>query len=134
MRRLPISTRTDTLLPYTTLFRSFGSAAQRARDKAVQTRMNRIARRDDLAAFNGAIPAPEIADESACFAHQKDTGGDIPKLQVALPKAVETRCRDPGQIERSRSEAGDARDFGSDRDRKNGVQGKRGTVRVEHGG
>src|SRR3546814_4343763 len=92
------STRTDTLFPSTTLFRplsrlakpwsarcrqifGFGSAAQRARDQAVQTRMNRIARRDDLAAFNGAIPAPEIADESACFAHQKDTGGDIPKLQ-----------------------------------------------------
>src|SRR3546814_9057498 len=77
--------------------------------------MNRIARRDDLAAFNGAIPAPEIADESACFAHQKDTGGDIPKLQVAFPKAVETPCRDPGQIERGRSEAAEARYFGRDR-------------------
>src|SRR3546814_1332299 len=77
--------------------------------------MNRIARRDDLSAFNGAIPAPEIADESACFAHQKDTGGDIPKLQVAFPKAVETPCRDPGQIERGRSEAADARYFGRDR-------------------
>src|SRR3546814_17649030 len=76
--------------------------------------MNRIARRDDLAAFNGAIPAPEIADESACFAHQKDTGGDIPKLQVAFPKAVETPCRAPGPIERGRSEAADARYFGRD--------------------
>src|SRR3546814_13813493 len=77
--------------------------------------MNRIARRDDLAAFNGAIPAPEIADESACFAHQKDTGGDIPKLQVAFPKAVETPCRDPGQIDRGRSDAADAPYFGRGR-------------------
>src|SRR3546814_16272885 len=76
--------------------------------------MNRIARRDDLAAFNGAIPAPEIADESACFAHQTDTGGDIPKLQVAFPKAVETPCRDPGKIERGRSQPADARHFGRD--------------------
>src|SRR3546814_5535228 len=41
--------------------------------------------------------------------------GDIPKLQVAFPKAVETPCRDPGQIERGRSEAADARYFGRDR-------------------
>src|SRR3546814_16706408 len=41
--------------------------------------------------------------------------GDIPKLQVAFPKAVETTCRDPGQIERGRSDAAHARYFGRDR-------------------
>src|SRR3546814_3669864 len=58
-----------------------------------------------------------ISDWSSdvCSSDLKDTGGDIPKLQVAFPKAVETPCRDPGQIERGRSEAADARYFGRDR-------------------
>src|SRR3546814_11207893 len=111
------STRTDTLFPSTTLFRplsrlakplsalcrqifGFGSAAQRARDQAVQKRMNRIARRDDLAAFNGAIPAPELADASACFAHHKVPGGDMLTLPLAFPNARETPYRAPRHLNR----------------------------------
>src|SRR3546814_19639701 len=43
IRRPPRSTRTDTLFPYTTLFRSFGARVQRQADAVEGKRQRRVA-------------------------------------------------------------------------------------------
>src|SRR3546814_7270790 len=67
IRRPPRSTRTDTLFPYTTLFRSVSHASRRGRQ-------NRHWFRDD---DGGAIPRPDATAEQdvrASFSYARVTG------------------------------------------------------------
>ena len=60
---------------------------------------------------NMVVAAVEIGDEAAGLAHQEEAGGDVPRREVALPIGVEAAGRDPGEIERRRAEAAQARDL-----------------------
>src|SRR3546814_20140818 len=81
------------------------SAAQRAPDQTVQTRMNSIACGDDFAPLNRALAAPEITDETARFAHQQNARRAIPDAETALPKSVKAASGTPGAVQPGRTTA-----------------------------
>src|SRR5436853_43081 len=49
--------------------------------------------------------AIDVGDEAAGFAHQHETGRDVPRREVAFPIGIEPSRRDPGKIERGGPEA-----------------------------
>src|SRR5262245_53033817 len=65
----------------------------------------------DAAGFEHVVAPVEVGREAARLAHQRDPGCHIPGRQVALPIGVETAGRDPGEVERGRSETAHARDL-----------------------
>src|SRR3546814_401492 len=79
--------------------------------------MNRCACGDDFSPLNRALAAPEITDETARFAHQQNARRDIPDAETALPKSVKAASGNPGEVERGRTKAADARNLG-----RNGVK------------
>src|ERR1700738_4914499 len=71
--------------------------------------MNEFVAADQIAGLQRIIVAFDATDDAAGFAHDDLAGRDIPGLQIALPKAVETARRDEGQIQRSGAEPAQAR-------------------------
>src|SRR3546814_13940124 len=108
IRRPPISTRTDTLLPYTTLFRSRCGALAAAvvLRSAACRRRRRVVRRS----------------------RQSDAGGDGGPRQRGFYRAAGA----PRRRARPARQVGRQGDGGSDR--KSVVAGKRVSVRVDLGG
>ena len=52
-----------------------------------------------------------VGDEAAGLAHQQAARGGVPRLEIAFPEPVVAARRHPGEIERGRAEAADARDL-----------------------
>ena len=65
--------------------------------------------------FQHASPPRKSVTKPPASLDQQHARRDVPRLQRAFPEAVVTPCRDPGEVERGRTEAADARDFGRDR-------------------
>src|SRR3546814_16876651 len=93
IRRPPRSTRTDTLFPYTTLFRSVSHASRRGRQ-------NRHWFRDD---DGGAIPRPDATAEQdvrASFSYARVTGAKAvlarpnPQTRPTSQKIGSATCRE----------------------------------------
>src|SRR3546814_5331720 len=63
IRRPPGSTRTDTLVPYTTLFRSLAAMHQRQRRLAVEMEMPQVAQQPDLGPVADAGRSEEHTSE-----------------------------------------------------------------------
>src|SRR5262249_20775239 len=59
--------------------------------------------RDDVLCAENIITAITIGYEPASLAHQDYAGRHVPRIDVALPVAVEPPCRDPRQIEGGRA-------------------------------
>src|SRR5262245_49019880 len=70
----------------------------------------------DAAGLEHVVAPIEVGREAAGLAYQRDPGRHVPGRQVALPIGVETAGRDPGEVERGRSEATHARDLVLHRD------------------
>src|SRR3546814_20266259 len=92
MRRPPRSTRTDTLFPYTTLFRArsvsaWGSTDADARPELAARRYRSADERYDAEVF------PEPADRHGTGLH---AGGPRPAPRVPRNRAHESRRRAPG--------------------------------------
>src|SRR2546421_11805297 len=77
--------------------------------------MHELVAGDDVAGLHGALFAIETGNKAAGLAHQKDTGGEIPRRENALPIGVEAAGRHVSKIERGRAEAPQARDLVLDR-------------------
>src|ERR1700759_5421832 len=65
---------------------------------------------DDMAGLQGIIIALNAGDDAAGFADHELPGGDVPRLQIALPVAVEPAGGDEGHVERRGAEPAQARD------------------------
>src|SRR3546814_15313078 len=76
LRRPPISTRTDTLFPYTTLFRSDHAGAG-FRMQPLDRRAHRLERRQDLVIQLGP-------DRAAQAGIAEEAGGDRSEVAIAL--------------------------------------------------
>src|SRR3546814_2585582 len=80
IRRPPRSTRTDTLFPYTTLFRAVGDADARGGPQVDDALEDRAARDDQIGAFAadardfGAVGDARVGEAAADVAHR--VGGD----------------------------------------------------------
>src|SRR3546814_19764103 len=105
IRRPPRSTRTDTLVPYTTLFRSRLSASE----------------------------VPGRARSGGIMRGRKKPGTPAMATQAALHSSTSSRRRSPRHSGKSGSED-DTISQNRRRDRKSVVQGKSGDVRVDLGG
>src|SRR3546814_17604310 len=123
-RRPPISTRTDTRLPYTTLFRSQQAPPQRRRDQ----------RRDQPEERRAAGGLRLLADAAADPRHgqrqrlpEVHRGPRQPRLRRAAGRGGTPAGRDRAD---ARPGILDQQQHG---DRKSVVTGKSGTVRVESG-
>src|SRR3546814_13453297 len=70
IRRPPISTRTDTLFPYTTLFRAGVQAVERVKQDPIYQRIAGSAAEGarDAAAQSGAVPTAPLAGASTVLA------------------------------------------------------------------
>src|SRR3546814_16827380 len=113
IRRPPRSTRTDTLFPYTTLFRSDADRNGRPADRAVDRKHRLLAGRLPLKSFRARCRRDQSRDEIA--------GG----------RGKEPRAHD----ERSHVRRGQPVHCGkADGDRKSVVSGTRVSVRVDLGG
>ena len=87
-------------------------SAKRARDQLLQLASGSPStRRHIRRARTQRSRAAEIGDEAARFAHQQDARRDVPQVEIVFPEAVQPPGRDPGEIERGRAEAADARDL-----------------------
>ena len=64
---------------------------------------------EDVPRLQHAFATFEIGGDALCFAHHQDAGRDIPCCEPMLPECVVTPCRRPGEIERRRTEAANAR-------------------------
>ena len=73
--------------------------------------MDGVVAGDDLALGEHILAAVAIADETAGLAQQNEACRDVPGLDVALPIAIETAGRDPGEVERGGAEAAQPRDL-----------------------
>src|SRR3546814_12482663 len=114
LRRPPRSTRTDTLFPYTTLFRSRFGVCDDARTSAASLVKSGLGRTRIMAKVKHP-PAPcEMGEETA-------------RLR-ALPWQEKEKGRDERPTDQS------ADDDGDEEERKSVVQGKRVSVRVGLGG
>src|SRR3546814_13767049 len=115
IRRPPRSTRTDTLFPYTTPFRSRRRAGQRSHRN-----------RD-----RGGIVAPHVAEAAVGFRLADKlaiaTVGQIHGNVILVPARSRLRARFMGVDTASRSD-------GCVQDRKGVVSGKSVSVRVDFGG
>src|SRR3546814_6978738 len=87
IRRPPRSTRTDTLFPYTTLFRSRGRVAARTRPQAVaaDSPLRRAAQHRPA----GACDPAELGDEARY-------GAMVPRMVAAAPHLVRDVAIDAG--------------------------------------
>src|SRR3546814_15759938 len=134
IRRPPRSTRTDTLFPYTTLFRSVGAkdAAQRGE----------VAGSDDGNRREGVVGRNGDAKEDG---HDFVSLGKPPpfhppflwtRLDAAWRsprRSAGVRCPRAPHVARKRKREAPA-DAGASLDRKSVVEGKSGSVSVDHGG
>src|SRR3546814_18585589 len=114
IRRPPRSTRTDTLFPYTTLFRSRGRVAARTRPQAVaaDSPLRRAAQHRPA----GACDPAELGDEARY-------GAMVPRMVAAAPHLARDVAIDAG---------GGGHRPGADR--KSVGEGKSVCVRLELGG
>ena len=63
----------------------------------------------NVAAVEHRLAAVEVGGEAARLADEEQAGGHVPGRKAALPEAVEAAGRHPGEVERGRAEAADAR-------------------------
>src|SRR3569623_2725495 len=63
----------------------------------------------DIAGLKRGVAALNAANGAAGLAHHEDAGCEIPRLEVALPIAIEAARGDECHIERRRAEAAQAR-------------------------
>ena len=66
--------------------------------------------RDDIASL-ARIPPSGVGNKTAGLAHEQDARREVPALQSKLPETIKATGCNPGEIERRRSEAPDARDL-----------------------
>src|SRR3546814_18328441 len=133
IRRPPRSTRTDTLFPYTTLFRSpFLSPAGEAGERATAAR-NAAANRPVLGQFSMASPSPIAADRKGEKTPDRRIVRRIERRVVRRRHEYLIGLRIE-YVEGANRDVGDARDLDAAGDRKSGVWGKSGSVRVALGG
>src|SRR3546814_18990790 len=114
LQRPPRSTRTDTLFPYTTLFRSLLSKADAHVESASPQRFPRA--KDDMAARGtgtslriGGVSAPSRHHDRSGHDEGAASGREIPDVRGLRPHTHRNRAR------------------------KDGVKGKRGKARDETG-
>src|SRR5262244_1411443 len=62
--------------------------------------VNVLVSREDAAGFDHVVASVKIGDETAGFAHQRDSRRHVPRRQPALPIGIEAAGRHPGEIER----------------------------------
>src|SRR3546814_18023072 len=98
IRRPPRSTRTDTLFPYTTLFRSFESLGEgdNAEDSFTYTISDGNGGEDTATAvisINGVNDAPEVASDTA-----EVVKGAALAITPAILSASDAEVSDPGLI------------------------------------
>src|SRR3546814_18889935 len=97
IRRPPRSTRTDTLFPYTTLFRSDGQQERACADRSTPDGLSASASADGYSSHPARITAMNIPIRRA--RRQDGTGAStfrsekIRRLRVALERAGADRCR-----------------------------------------
>src|SRR3546814_17346883 len=132
IRRPPRSTRTDTLFPYTTLFRSW-ARADRGKS-GISCRREAVSPAQGSAAGGGPLrPEDRIVrgcDRGRSHSHARDA-----HAWPCPPAAGDRGWR--GRPVRSAAGTGTERSAcggRSDQDRKRGVAGRRVTVRVDIGG
>src|SRR3546814_17182409 len=124
-RRPPRSTRTDTLFPYTTLFRSWESAGASHGPaellKIIRGKEDRDGVGSRWHAFDeaSAVSWQPTSDAAIQHVHRWLGGGPPPPPQepIAFDPAATTIARDP-----------------HGKDRKSVVKGNRGSIRVDPGG
>ena len=112
-----------------------GQALPASLQHAQQLAVHGLVAGDDVAAGEHGVAAVEIGDEAAGLAHQDDAGRHVPGREAALPVGVEAAGRDPGEIERGRAEAAQARDLvlHGGRSRGGRARDRRGRVRQPAG-
>src|SRR5215472_4157491 len=66
--------------------------------------VNVLVSREDAAGFDHVVASVKIGDETAGFAHQRDSRRHVPRRQPALPIGIEAAGRHPGEIERGGAE------------------------------
>src|SRR3546814_12346856 len=86
IRRPPRSTRTDTLFPYTTLFRSFGYGSYRGHDVITSTFVESI------------FPMTEWGVHQVTNFHVTETDGDTAKGLAYLGGKVSLKGHEPLQV------------------------------------
>src|SRR5215469_17914230 len=86
-----------------------GSSPLRVLEQLHQLRVQRLVRTYDLALVEHESTAIGIGDDPARFPHHENARRHVPGRKPALPEAIETSCRDPGEIERRCAAAAHAR-------------------------
>ena len=64
-------------------------------------------RRDDSPGLEDAVAALEVGGDPARLAHEEHAGGEIPRLQLHLPEAVEATAGEVREVDRGAAQAPD---------------------------
>src|SRR3546814_3274142 len=95
MRRPPRSTRTDTLFPYTTLFRSVPEDRRQNAGIVAIAMRDRVGVRGEAFQEDGAARTGEAADEERCaYRDAIERAAELPRLQIADPPPEAWPARD----------------------------------------
>src|SRR3546814_15687011 len=133
IRRPPRSTRTDTLFPYTTLFRSRLARLHRRRDQAARHAPADLPGAQHAARQAAREPLEKARQPAALGSGAQHGDLSLSSIQAVIPdkRAYASAIRDPCQRPGAKPNHGPS---GQARDRKSVVSGKGVSVRVDLGG